>query len=225
MVSCQKGPTRHAYAWQIGPFWQDTLDMCQWIGLALVPTMACLFTRFLYLKQCWVIWPLETNVSDIWFKIQNMIIFIHENASAIIACDMAAILSRVRWVQHLMHPIYRTCDSTVNMSELHSIKTKLCMKTRNSPWKWHQGRQYKRGRLYVYIYIYTSYLYMVVGWTVSFCLKERHQMSSTARYFSVAIQVTHTNKLARWLCLLFSFIHRDITHLCAKSNIESILFR
>ena len=23
-----KGPyTRHAYAWQIGPFWQDTLDM------------------------------------------------------------------------------------------------------------------------------------------------------------------------------------------------------
>ena len=22
-----KGPTRHAYAWQIGPFWQDTLEM------------------------------------------------------------------------------------------------------------------------------------------------------------------------------------------------------
>ena len=27
MVSCQKGPTRHAYAWQIGPLWQDTLDI------------------------------------------------------------------------------------------------------------------------------------------------------------------------------------------------------
>ena len=26
-VSCQKGPTRHAFAWQIGPFWQDTLDI------------------------------------------------------------------------------------------------------------------------------------------------------------------------------------------------------
>ena len=26
MVSYQKGPTRHAYAWQIGPFWQDTLE-------------------------------------------------------------------------------------------------------------------------------------------------------------------------------------------------------
>ena len=27
MVSCQKGPTRNAYAWQIGPFWQETLDI------------------------------------------------------------------------------------------------------------------------------------------------------------------------------------------------------
>ena len=27
MVFCQKGPTRHAYPWQIGPFWQDTLDI------------------------------------------------------------------------------------------------------------------------------------------------------------------------------------------------------
>ena len=27
-ISCQEGPTRHAYAWQIRPFWQDTLDMC-----------------------------------------------------------------------------------------------------------------------------------------------------------------------------------------------------
>ena len=27
MVSCQKGPTRHTYAWQLGPFWQHTLDL------------------------------------------------------------------------------------------------------------------------------------------------------------------------------------------------------
>ena len=36
-VSCQKGPTHHVYAWQIGPFWQDNLELCQgnntvWIG-------------------------------------------------------------------------------------------------------------------------------------------------------------------------------------------------
>ena len=27
MVSCQKGPTCHAYAWQIESFWQDTLEI------------------------------------------------------------------------------------------------------------------------------------------------------------------------------------------------------
>ena len=27
MVSCQKGPTHHDYAWQIWPFWQDTLEL------------------------------------------------------------------------------------------------------------------------------------------------------------------------------------------------------
>ena len=32
MVSCQKGPTRHAYTWQIGPFGQDTLDMNSYKG-------------------------------------------------------------------------------------------------------------------------------------------------------------------------------------------------
>ena len=26
-VSCQKGPTRHAYEWQIGPFSQGTLEL------------------------------------------------------------------------------------------------------------------------------------------------------------------------------------------------------
>ena len=26
-VSCQKGPARHAYVWQIGPFRQDTFDV------------------------------------------------------------------------------------------------------------------------------------------------------------------------------------------------------
>ena len=40
MVSCQKGPTRHAYAWQIGPFWQDTLDMC---SAKLLLTIQCVF--------------------------------------------------------------------------------------------------------------------------------------------------------------------------------------
>ena len=46
-VSCQKDPTRHAYAWQIGPFWQDTLVLPLWLlGNGLIHmklvTSACL---------------------------------------------------------------------------------------------------------------------------------------------------------------------------------------
>ena len=52
MVSCQKGPTRHVYAWQIGPFWQDTLDMalsgCFNISLLLAWT-SCWTNRL----SCW----------------------------------------------------------------------------------------------------------------------------------------------------------------------------
>ena len=41
MVSCQKGPTRHAYAWQIGPFWQDTLDISFHFCGIIVTTLLC----------------------------------------------------------------------------------------------------------------------------------------------------------------------------------------
>ena len=37
MVSSQKGPTRHAYAWQIGPFWQDTLEFPMHLLIERVP--------------------------------------------------------------------------------------------------------------------------------------------------------------------------------------------
>ena len=34
-VSCQEGHTRHAYAWQIGPFRQDTLEICRDVSMFL----------------------------------------------------------------------------------------------------------------------------------------------------------------------------------------------
>ena len=37
MVSCQKGPTCHAYAWQIGPFWHDTIDIWKLSWVIAVP--------------------------------------------------------------------------------------------------------------------------------------------------------------------------------------------
>ena len=52
-VSCQKGPTRHAYAWQIGPFWQDTIDMCNTYGLydiSILCHILCSFWRLIFSK-------------------------------------------------------------------------------------------------------------------------------------------------------------------------------
>ena len=58
MVSCQKGPTRHAYAWQIRSFWQDTLDICiyraQWGKpyITWVPDVTCPWRNGLEQKKC-----------------------------------------------------------------------------------------------------------------------------------------------------------------------------
>ena len=51
-----------------------------------------------YLTQCWVIvnWTLRSNLQ--WIQNQNLKLFFHENASENIICEMAAILSRGRWV-------------------------------------------------------------------------------------------------------------------------------
>ena len=48
MLSCQKGPTRHAYAWHIGPFRQDTIDI--WIPVNLCKSnpsdQACVYVPY-----------------------------------------------------------------------------------------------------------------------------------------------------------------------------------
>ena len=51
-----------------------------------------------YLKQCWVIvnWTFRNNRQ--WNVNQNTKLFIHENASENIVCEMAAFLSKGRWV-------------------------------------------------------------------------------------------------------------------------------
>ena len=42
-VSCQKGPTRHAYAWQIGPFWNIP---------SILHNIRTLSSQCLYASQC-----------------------------------------------------------------------------------------------------------------------------------------------------------------------------
>ena len=55
MVSCQKGPTCHAYAWQIGPFWQDTFKM-SYPFAKMIWVHSSLLVRPEYVKrQCWTV--------------------------------------------------------------------------------------------------------------------------------------------------------------------------
>ena len=49
MVSCQKGPTRHAYAWQIGPFWQDTMEL--WYMYLVISNLKCVLRSGWYLTK------------------------------------------------------------------------------------------------------------------------------------------------------------------------------
>ena len=61
MVSCQKGPTRHAYAWQIGPFWQDTLELWYALFALIVKNTFCRNGAFLSIS------PYDTPSAWIYF--------------------------------------------------------------------------------------------------------------------------------------------------------------
>ena len=50
--------------------------------------------------------PSGTNSSEIRIEIQNFLVFIHENASENIVCEMSAILSRGRWVDRFTCYMY-----------------------------------------------------------------------------------------------------------------------
>ena len=52
-----------------------------------------------YLNQCWIIYNWTLTYIFQWNFNQNTKLFIHENASENIICEMAAILSRRRWVK------------------------------------------------------------------------------------------------------------------------------
>ena len=72
--------------------------MCQWIGSALVQIMACrLFGAKPLSKPMLGYCQLDPQENFSNFN-QNTTLFIHENASENIVCEMAAILSRGRWV-------------------------------------------------------------------------------------------------------------------------------
>ena len=78
----------------------NTLLIHQWIESALVQIMvvACMAPSH-YLNQHWVIfyWTLRNKLQ--WNCNQSLKLFIRENASENIICELVAILSRGRWVK------------------------------------------------------------------------------------------------------------------------------
>ena len=85
--------------------------MRQWTESALVQIMACrlLGAKPLF-KPSWFLvnWTLRNKLQ--WIFNRNTKLFIQENASENIACEMAAILSRGRWVNEFK-PWFKFCLS------------------------------------------------------------------------------------------------------------------
>ena len=71
--------------------------MCQWTGLALLRVMACCLFGDKLLRETWwliVIWTLKNKP----VKFESKWKTFNENGCENVVCEMAAISSRVRWV-------------------------------------------------------------------------------------------------------------------------------
>ena len=103
--------------------------MSQWTGSAFIQLMVCcLPVPSHYLNQwCLMsIGPLGTNLSEIWIDKK----IIHQNASESVICEMAAILSRGRWVK--LWPI-KPCHLALRRREAGIIRNKWKQVACDSP--------------------------------------------------------------------------------------------
>ena len=106
MVSCQKGPTRHACACQIGPFWQDTLDIsssdiCHFLEcIALNKNVDAKRKAVLYEKKRIDVGDITTTSTVIDIEFENVIYTIwniHFNNCWIL---FVLCLRRYDWIDH-----------------------------------------------------------------------------------------------------------------------------
>ena len=85
MVSCQKGPTFHAYACQIGPFWQDTFDITAIYRESIVYGLLACPVKFTYsvVVLCFVVFisPVFLFNVYVWFALLplGLLLEINEN--------------------------------------------------------------------------------------------------------------------------------------------------
>ena len=111
MVSCQKGPTCHTYAWQIGPFWQDTFDMRLFAQLSPVQ---CLTTILTITGLLWI-WALVNKCQ--WNLNRNSTVNNQGNEVENVICKMAPNMSRclsvLNWISNIcstkLRVTYRPC--------------------------------------------------------------------------------------------------------------------
>ena len=147
-VSCQKGPTRHAYAWQIGHNWQDTLDISvkctapDWNHLPLMAgsVWACQAIPNRYNK----------NSSSGWEGLRRTL-YMHlisvKLSNGIIWHWCRAVKGHVKWLFQNMHNLCTQCMVVLECeimslsmdNDMHTAKPKLfntgVLRKRTGPFK------------------------------------------------------------------------------------------
>ena len=68
MESCQKSPTRHAYTWQIGIFWQDTLNISLTMHECKAPGMNSFIMGVVVSNDFWAWHTITKYLGDLHMK-------------------------------------------------------------------------------------------------------------------------------------------------------------
>ena len=115
MVSCQKGPTRHAYAWQIGPFWQDTLVIYRYVWSVSIPLMFPWLTLDVYKWSRWN----NGSIGRIRSRLWCVVITIYLLCSGLISAILTSIGYSIYFWN--MITLSLSCNRTIEWYSLHTI--------------------------------------------------------------------------------------------------------
>ena len=111
----------------------------QRIGSVLIQIMACRLFGSHYLNQCFVTANGTFRNKLQWNFNQNATLFIHKNASENIVCEMAAILSRGRWVNYVYVALHHvtTCCWWIDEFTVICLSLRKSISKFRSHFQWH----------------------------------------------------------------------------------------
>ena len=140
-VSWQKGPTRHAFAWQIGPFWQDTLELLIEIAAALrlqphlpganelkiqLVLLTCELNRFIVCIVCVLTWCISPEQLSFFCKTQWFIyLFFYPAAQELASAELHLTHLPLNKMAAILQTIYFRCTF---VNETFFILTKISLK-------------------------------------------------------------------------------------------------